>query len=201
MKYKILGAYEPVVNTGTGETYFESNINPKLLKNPPNFSDESITFVGDIYDNHYLANVGWQNTVEFDMGYKMFFSKENMDRISNIISTQLLNAGFKMIVTPRVIGGVMSDIYRKNTPEIGDIYTRYTIPTDRPRNDIANMNERVVNTIVRTIVNEEEAKKWNESLNVWDTVLGDFNRKGLRAHSIIRKRESDYMKGQFNLNY
>ena len=201
MKYKTLGAYEPVVNTGSGNDYFLSNINPELLKNPPNFNNEYITFVGKEYDNHYLSNVGWENTIEFNLGYKMFFSKENMDRISNTISSELLKAGFKMIVTPRVIGGVMSDIYRKHTPEIGDMYTRYTIPSDLPRNDIANLNDRVVNTIVRTIVNEEEAKKWNESLNVWDTVYGDFNRKGLRAHSIIRKRESDYMKGQFNLNY
>jgi hypothetical protein len=201
MGYKILKGYEQVVDTCGNETYFKSNVSQELLNTSPTFDNMSITFVGDEYDNHYLSNVGWEVISENNLGYRIFFSKENMDRLSNIISTKLAKAGFRMIVTPRVIGGVMSDILRKNTPEIGDIYTRYTIPSQVQRNDVANLNERVVNTIVSTIINEEEAKKWNESLSVWDTVYGDFNRKGLRAHSIIRKRESDYMKGQFNLNY
>jgi hypothetical protein len=59
----------------------------------------------------------------------------------------------------------------------------------------------VVNVIVNTIVNEEDARKWNESLNIWDTVYGDFNRRGLRAHAVIRKKDNDYLKGQFNMNY
>jgi hypothetical protein len=205
MKYKFLQAYEPVVDTCPGDTYFRSNVSPQLLQGMQQDMSaalpEHTTFVGDQYDAHYLANIGWEKINETNTGYRLFFSKENMDRISCMITQQLARAGLYMVVTPRVIGGIMSDILRNHTPEIGDMYTQYTIPAQRPRNDLANLNERVVNVIVNTIVNEEDARKWNESLNIWDTVYGDFNRRGLRAHAVIRKKDNDHLKGQFNMNY
>lgn len=201
MKYKF---FEPVVNMCEGDSYFLSNVNlSELYRNSPPqiISSSGTTFVGAEYDNHYLANIGWEKINSTNVGYKLFFSKENMDRISNEVSKKLFAEGHYIVVTPEVIGGVMSDVLRKHTPQVGDMYTRYIIPDDQPRNDISNLNNRVVNIIVSTIINEEDARKWNESLNIWDTVYGDFNRKGLRAHSTIRKRDNDYMKGQFNLNY
>jgi hypothetical protein len=206
MKYKFLQAYEPVVDTCPADSYFETNISNQAVQTmqrmaPAADATEFTTFVGDQYDAHYLANIGWEKINETNTGYRMFFSKENMDRISCMITQQLARADLYMVVTPRVIGGIMSDILRNHTPEIGDMYTQYTIPSQRPRNDLANLNERVVNVIVNTIVNEEDARKWNESLNIWDTVYGDFNRRGLRAHAVIRKKDNDYLKGQFNMNY
>jgi hypothetical protein len=199
-------AYGAVQDTCPADPYFLSNTTPETLALMDELSAEPIrpqyhTFVGDQYDAHYLANVGWDRINETNDGYRMFFSQENMDHLSQAISARLLEAGMRMVVTPRVIGGVMSDILRTHTPQMGDIYTRYTIPQEAPRNDLANLNERVINTIVSTIINEEDARKWNESLTVWDTVYGDFNRHGLRAHSIIRKKDKDILKGQFNLNY
>jgi hypothetical protein len=204
MKYKILNtSYEPVVETCPGDINFRNNVEPQVIEQSKAFSttDVGSTFVGNQYDDHYLSNVGWDVISQDNTGYRLFFSKENMTRISKEITQQLIKAGYPMIVTNDVISGVMSGILRNHTPTIGDIYTQYTIPQNIPRNDIANLNSRVVNTIVSTIINEQDMKKWNESLNIWDTVYGDFNRKGLRAHSIIRKRDNDYLKGQFNLNY
>jgi hypothetical protein len=204
MGYQKLKGYEPVVDTCPGDKYFMSNINPQVLEaGKADFAatTEGTTFVGEKYDNNYLANVGWEKINETNTGYKLYFSIENINRISLKICKMLREAGHNIVVTPEVITGVMSDVLRKHTPEIGDLYTRYTIPLEEPRNDLSNMNDRVVNIIVNTIINEEDARKWNESLTVWDTVYGDFNRRGLRAHSIIRKRENDYMKGQFNMNY
>jgi hypothetical protein len=203
MKYKFLKAYEPVVDTCPGDNYFLSNVEPQTLQQSLQFAttDQGSTFVGTQYDNHYLSNVGWDVISKDNTGYQLYFSKENMTRISKEITRQLITAGYPTLVTDRVIAGVMSDILRKHTPTVGDIYTQYTITQNNPRNDIANLNDRVVNVIVSQIVNEQDMKKWNESLNVWDTVYGDFNRKGLRAHSIIRKKENDILKGQFNLNY
>lgn len=206
MKYKFLQDYEPIVNTCPADRNFRQDVSPQLLQNMQSEFASTVnlqhsTFVGDVYDTHYLSNVGWEKINDTNTGYRIFFSKENMDRLSCLITQKLALAGHHMIVTPRVIGGVMSDILRNNTPEIGDMYTQYTIPAEQPRNDVANLNERVVNVIVNNIVNEEDMRKWNESLNIWDTVYGDFNRKGLRAHSVIRKKDNDYLKGQFNLNY
>lgn len=204
MRSKFSDAYEPLKNTCPGDTYFMSNINPTVLRQSKNVfstTDQGTTFVGDIYDTNYTSKVGWESINETNTGYRLFFSKENMDRISKVVSAKLFESGYRIVVTPRVIGGVMSDIINSHTPIIGNIYSMYTIPGEQPRNDIANLNDRVVNVIVSTIINEEDVKKWNESLSIWDTVYGDFNRKGLRAHSIIRKKENDILKGQFNLNY
>lgn len=204
MGYKRI--YQEVADLCPADKNFTNNVDPAFLAdvaaqhavgrgpNPDNF-------VGEEYDYNYLANVGWYSINEQNTGYRIFFSKDNMDQISLTIRQKLKNAGYNMMVTDRVIGGVMSDIISKHTPKIGDIYSIFNIPDDEPRNDVATLNERVINTIVSSIVNEEEVRKANESLNIWDTIYGDFNRRGLRAHSKIRKKERDYMKGQFNLNY
>jgi hypothetical protein len=205
MGYQKLKGYEPVVDTCPGDKYFLSNTSSAVLnasKNDFATTTEGTTFVGDKYDNHYLANVGWEKINETNTGYRLFFSIENINRISLKICKVLREAGHNIVVTPEVITGVMSDVIgRKNTPQIGDIYTRYIIPLEDPRNDISDLNDRVVNIIVNTIINEQDQIKWNESLTIWDTVLGDFNRQKLRSHSIIRKKDNDYMKGQFNFNY
>lgn len=203
MKYKFLNAYEPVVNTCPGDDYFISNINTQVINQSVNefaTTDMGTTFVGDQYDTNYLSKVGWESINETNTGYRIFFSKENMDRISQVVSAKLLKAGHRMVVTPRVIGGVMSDVINTYQPVIGDMYTIYNIP-NKPRNDVERLNEMVVNVIVSTIINEEDVRKWNESLSVWDTVYGDFNRKGLRAHPVLRTKQNDILKGQFNLNY
>jgi hypothetical protein len=201
-------AYEPVVDTCPADANFMANTTPEMRERLQSMSvsseqllKENPTFVGHIYDAHYMGNVGWEAINSTNTGYRMFFSKENMDWLSQRISAQLFQAGLVMVVTPRVIGGVMSDVLRTHTPTTGDIHSRYTIPKDAPRDDLQTLNDRVVNTIVSTIVNEEDTRRWNESLTVWDTVYGDFNRRGLRAHSIIRKKDNDYLKGHFNLNY
>lgn len=203
MGYKRLQQYEPVVDTCPADKYFLSNIQPQVLDVGKAVAPttEETTFVGDRYDDNYTAITGWEKINQTNTGYKLFFSEENMTRIYNQICKRLREAGYNIVASRNVIAGVMSSVLRNHTPEIGDLHTRYNVPSAQPRNDIANLNERVVNIIVNTIVNEEDTKKWNESLSVWTTVLGDFNTSGLRAHSIIRKRENDYMKGQFNMNY
>lgn len=204
MGYKKLQAYEPVAETCPGDKYFMENIDPAVLevgKTDFAATTEGTTFVGNQYDTHYLSNIGWEKINATDTGYRLFFSMENINRISLRICKLLREAGHNIVVTPEVITNVMSGILDKHTPQMGDIYTRYTIPLEEPRNDIANLNDRVVNVIVNTIINEQDQIKWNESLTVWDTVLGDFNRKGLRQFTTIRKKERDYMKGQMNFNY
>lgn len=148
-----------------------------------------------------IGFVGWDDSALEQPGYRLFFSDENIQYIQDETRRQLLNAGHNVIVAKDVITNVMSSIFENRTPVIGDIYTIYNIPQNQPRDDVRNNTERVINTIVSTIVDEEDMMKYNYSLNIWDTVYGDFNRKGLRAHSVIKKRDKDIMKGQMNFNY
>ena len=155
-------------------------------------------FLGAEYDNHYTSLVGWDPV---DSGYRIYFSRDNIRNISEAITRILRQAGHSIVVTDQVIGGVMSDVMRNNDPVIGDIYTRYVIPNTTARDDVGQMNQRVINTIVNTILDEYETTKINQSLSVWTNVLGDFNTHGLRAHPILRTKENDYIKGVFMENY
>ena len=184
--------------------YINKNVPSKIMNLGQQTKDDKPvyhTWVGDQYDTNNLTYVGWDTTIQGYSNYKYYFTRENMENISKTITKKLEDAGYYYIVSYDVIGGVMSDMMKYHTPEIGDIYTQYTIPQQKVRDDIQNLNSRVINLIVNSIIDEENARQWNESLDVWDTVYGDFNRRGLRAHSIIRKKDNDYMKGQFNTNY
>jgi hypothetical protein len=160
-----------------------------------------MNFVGEQYDNRFLSYVGWEKDNVNRASYLYFFSKENMASLSREITRRLMTTGKEFRVTDRVIGGVMSDIARSNNPVIGDIQTRLVVPAEKPRDDIENMNSQVVTVIVNTILDEYETTVYNGRLSVWSTVYGDFNKEGLRAHSVIRKKENDYIKGVFSMNY
>lgn len=145
-------------------------------------------------DFRQLAYVGWQgNAVS-----RYFFSPENTARLRAGIASFL---GPHVHVGDQVLYGVMSNIAANWNPRTGDIYTRYVIPAAEPRDDLENMNGQVVTVIVNAIRQETEQRELNGRLSVWDSVLGDFNRHGLRAHPILKTKENDYMKGMFSMNY
>jgi hypothetical protein len=153
------------------------------------------------YDNRNLSLVGWDKTSASSQNYQYFFSQENIDRLSAQITEHLKTTGQTIKVSDRVIGGVMSDVSRSFNPRTGDIFSRYIIPTEEGRDDLKNMNDQVITVIVNTVREEIEQQRCNERLSIWTTVLGDFNPEGMRAHSKIKTRERDYMKGEFMMNY
>ncbi len=158
-------------------------------------------YLGQKFDNRYQNYVGWDKYATWSNPNKYFFSRENMDNISKEITTRLKNTGQTIRVTDRVIGGVMSNVSLNNNPKTGDIYSRYIIPDSAPRNDIASLNEQTITVIVNTILDEYETTKLNQRLSIWNTVYGDFNPEGLRAHSILKTKQNDYLKGVYMMNY
>lgn len=152
------------------------------------------------YDFRNQAYAGWSQTSNTSGVYRYFFSKENIANLSKEITELLKSTGLLIRVSDRVIGGVMSNIAANFNPRTGDIYTRYTIPTE-PRDDLKNMNDQVVTVILNTIREEFAQQNCNSKLNIWTTVLGDFNPKGLRSHSYLKTKERDYLKGVFSMNY
>jgi len=163
------------------------------------------TFVGNLYDDKYLSLVGWEATAEgADSGYHYFWSKENMDFISGEITRQLRQFGLNICATPEVIAGAMSGIARAQNPVLGDIFTRYNIPKDPPRNDAKSMTEQVINVIINQILGEQQQGCCSSQLSIWSTVKGDFSPWGIRSyfsHKGARIRSNDYIKGVFVENY
>ena len=101
------------------------------------------------------------------------------------------------------ISSVLDSVYSNFSPPTGCIYSRYIIPT----NDVAvnsyatDIIDQTIRIILDDVVNTLGIEQNNMSLDVWDSVLGDFNRAGLRSHSEIKIRDNKPPSGLFFENY
>ena len=139
--------------------------------------------------NHYqnLSHVGYYQT-----------SNESTDILSspeilNYISEKITHILSKLeiventiIVPTNRIAQVMDEVYTSFRPNVGSIYNRYHIPNDEPTNYIKKIIDETISIIVSDVSNHFEMEKANSKLSIWDTVLGDFNRHGLRSHPEIK---------------
>lgn len=159
-----------------------------------------MTFCGEQLDSNYYRYVGWPQTAN-GAGYKFLFSAENVQYISRQVAQTLAKFGLDVRVSPRVIGGVLSNLFENSNPKIGDIYTRYIIPQEEPRNDVASITNQAITVLVNNILVEKQQIACNSQLNIWSTVLGDFNPQGLRSYAPLKTKQNDYIKGVFIENY
>lgn len=141
------------------------------------------------FDENYYRHSGYQPS---GYCYNQYFSKKTVDIISRQVSQNLLgllpdNRPIK--VTDNIIGHVMSSVYQDRMSKVADIYTIYNIPDSRPVNFVQEMIDRVINIITENIRIEYEMIDHNSKLTKWDTILGDFNKQGLRSHPEIKIRE------------
>jgi hypothetical protein len=153
-------------------------------------------------DYRNLKYVGWDTSgSQTQGGYQIFFSNENHALLSKTIHNELVKRGLNMIVAPHVLWDVMSSVSLTNDPIVGDIHSRYVVSNGKSRDDLLQLNTRVLNTIVNTIVDEYDTIRQNARLTKWTSVLGEFNAEGLRGHDILKTKENDYRKGFFVYNY
>lgn len=152
-------------------------------------------------DYNYSKYVGWEYSAIQQNGYNVYFSDDNIESLRYSIHAILKQQGYNVIPSRKVVEDVMTTVLNYNTPVVGDMYTVFTIPDNTPRDDVANMNQRVISIISSTIISEYDTVRNNQELSAWVNLKGASNKWGLRSHSIIRKREKDYTKGYFNMNY
>lgn len=154
---------------------------------------------------NFMANVGWADTSEGVPGIDTLFSDQNVASLSDAITRALdgVDPRGRRIVVPRDnIVEVLSSVYRFGTRQnIGDIYTRYIVPQAEARCDLRSINNQTINIIVSGLRDSIQMEENNKKLTVWTTLLGDFNREGLRSHAPIKikRRHPQYM--AFNMNY
>jgi myosin-crossreactive antigen len=95
--------------------------------------------------------------------------------------------GRPIVVPDKTICNVIDDIYQNFTPAFGDIYTRYSIPKLQPTNYVQDIIDQTIEVIVSDVKANLGMEQCNASLNVWDaTLLGDFNKHGLRQYAPIK---------------
>ncbi|NBN98614.1 MAG: hypothetical protein EBV19_05150 [Flavobacteriia bacterium] len=152
-----------------------------------------------------MAHPGWEYTSSGFANIEDLFSEKMIDEISTQITDALVGVdpqGRKIRLSNERILEVLSNVYQNaTTPNIGDIHTRYIIPQEQPRNDPREIVNQTINLIVNAIKTQVEVTENNKQLTIWNSLYGDFNEKGLRAHAPIkiRRRHPQYM--AFNMNY
>ena len=160
------------------------------------------TICGQICDNNFMKYVGY---TENNGCIKEYFSPETTKLISKKVTELTLGIDHKnrpILVPDKVICSVMSNIQDNYRPETGDIYSRYNIPSG----GVLNMVQRMIDLTIEVIVNDIRVNlgmdECNRKLSIWTTVLGDFNKHGLRQHSKITGiRHKKPMSMSFFQNY
>lgn len=146
-----------------------------------------------------IQHPGYVNT---NINIATLFSEDTGNFLSKKI-TELLRPFYPpgIIVPLDKISGVLNTVYDAYRPSTGDIYSRYTIPSDENANYIDEIINQTIQIIVTQIKDTLIMEQTNSNLTIWTTVLGDFNKQGLMSHPPIKIRNRKPQTMQFNMNY
>jgi hypothetical protein len=150
-------------------------------------------------NQQYLQHVGYVDT---NVAISTYFSNSTVRFISAKV-TELLRDFYPagIIVPDQSILNIMNSIYEAYRPSTGDIYSRYTIPSNENPNCIDEMINQVIEVIVPQVKNNLGMDQTNSKLSTWTQVLGTFNKEGLRSHPPIKLRLRRPQPMMFNMNY
>lgn len=163
----------------------------------------------DIY-NQYIDSsnqqVGWQDSIaNWNPLVRQLFTKQTLNLIRNKVALYTKGVdpkGRTIIPSDRVISEALYSIFRIYQPnEVGDIYSKFTVVNPANRNDYATIVDQTINLLTRGIQADIEMSEQNWKLNIFDTILGDFNKQGLRSHPILYMKERRGDPFLFNMNY
>ena len=151
-------------------------------------------------DLNYLRYPGWS---ENDCAQR-FYSDQTVNIINKKVTE--LTRGIdpknrKIIIPTERITEAMDAIFSSYRPSVGDIHSRYIVPSIAPENRMQDMIDQTIEIIVSHVRNEQEMSQNNSKLTAWVQIYGDFNTNGLRAHDIIKIQEKRPATMQFNMNY
>lgn len=133
------------------------------------------------------------------------FSDSTLDLLQRAVLQMTKREILRGVIVPKdTIKNVLDSVYTDFRPATGDVYSRYTVPVLGISNNSPYdyILAQVVRIITADVVNSLGREAANASLTVWDTVLGDFNSRGLRSHPPIKVRENKPPSAMFlNLRY
>ena len=166
----------------------------------------AINMSDEICDDNYMRNVGYSEDNQPNPEcIEKLFAPETIKIVSHKITELLMGVDPQnrpIKVPDSTICGVISQVQIAYQPPVGDIYTRYIIPTGLgPKDYIQDIINRSIEIITNTVRTEMEMDQNNQKLTIWTTVYGDFNEHQLRQHppiKVLHKRPDPL---QFNMNY
>lgn len=154
---------------------------------------------GNVYykSDYHMRYVGTE--IDENPVIKEFYSKKYVDYISKK-STELLKGvdeyGRDIVVPDRRILEVMNTVEQSY-----NFATGFDAPEISAYGYIRKMVEDCIERIVYDVTNTLGIEQCNNKKTVWTTVLGDFNKEGLKSHSSIKIREKHPSLFQINMRY
>lgn len=155
-------------------------------------------------DLNQYRYVGWKGTSQNNPCYGAIFNQKNIRIMSRKITEFLQGVDERnrdIIVPDKNILYVLSSVYNTHRPTVGGIHSRFIIGCESERNDVQKIIDRSIEIIVSQVRSDLLTEQNNKKLTIWNSLLGNFNKEGLRQHAPIkiRKRHPTYM--QFHMRY
>lgn len=159
-------------------------------------------------DTNFLGNgqyVGYLQNVQNNNNYRFMMDDTRLHILQQKI-TEILEGvepdGRSIVVPLDTIRSVVYQCYQAYIPNIGNIYTTFIQENETlKRNDVRDIYDQAVNIITSYIkayyMHESNARK----LTIWDSVLGSFNKQGIRAHQPIKVNNRRPSTLQINMRY
>jgi len=142
-----------------------------------------------------LSGLGGDNGGIYGTTYAQF--NDNMIKyVSGMVTDVLKRSGYNVIVPDDKIVHVITEVYKNNYPNTGDIYTRFIMDGigGSKRDDIDQILDKSIEIITSQIRDEFDMIKNNQCYSVWNQILGEQNPLGIRRYPPIKlcMRGRDY---------
>lgn len=170
-----------------------------------------------------IRHVAWDSTSWGQNYYKFYYDPSVISWISDAVMHKTMGLDKRPIrVTEQVIKNVLDSFLSNHRPYLGDIFTRYNIPSDgnfsgdfggdfSRNNGIDSIKtnvglssnfiiNQVVEFISENLKNEYMINANNQRYSAWNVLYG-ANNLGLRAHSQVKLREKRPTPFQFNMKF
>lgn len=153
-------------------------------------------------NTQYIKYVGYDDS--FMPTVRSLFSESTVRFIQKMVF-DMSKAYFPqgVLVKCYIIASVLDTVFNNFRPPTADIYSRFVIPVDDVANNdyISNIISQTARIVLDDVVNSLGMERTNQNLDIWTTVLGDFNKHGLRSHDQIKTLENKPPSGLFFENY
>jgi len=162
------------------------------------------------YDLNNTRYVGWDQNLgscpnKNQINYNEMYSQQNVNLVSQTITNYLMKLNGKPIVVPdieirQMLNSVWNAEQGRQYPNIYTIDT-FDLNWDGCAEWLKRINLITIQSIISQIKNQAEANQVNDNLNIWNSLYGDFNEEGLRAHPKIKLREKHPAYNQIHMRY
>ncbi len=155
------------------------------------------------HDYNAASYVGWNSKLDCEPSncYNKLFSQKTVNHISKTVTKYLMPLRNQAIIVPdEQIREMITSVFNiEGGADNANIYTKETF--DLEEHHFKRIVEIVIQSITSQIKNTYQMMECNNTLDIWNTLYGDFNKAGLRQHPPIKLREKHPQYMMFNMNY